>query len=196
MEGWPAAAEEEELMPGKPSTIQILSIGFLIVGNLIGAGILALPINTGLAGFIPAMAGLFLTSAAMYYSSVILSREAVATRESNFNYPSLYRKHLGEAGKWIAVVANLIILYGLLTAYLTGISTIIVSLFKLSIKPAWIIIGYFTVTLIISLASISRLMKYIAVLVVIKCAVFFVIAAMAGIHIQPQIGRASCRERV
>ena len=60
-------------MNAKPSTLQIVSIGFLIVGNLIGAGILALPINTGLSGFIPSLLGLFITSAAMYYSAIILS---------------------------------------------------------------------------------------------------------------------------
>ncbi|MFA5180822.1 MAG: aromatic amino acid transport family protein [Syntrophales bacterium] len=43
-------------MSGKASTIQILSIGFLIVGNLIGAGVLALPINTVLSGFLPPLA--------------------------------------------------------------------------------------------------------------------------------------------
>lgn len=171
-------------MSGKPSILQIISIGFLIVGNLIGAGILALPINTGLAGFMPAMAGLFLTSASMYYSSVILSREAVARQESNFNYPSLYRNNLGEAGKWVAVVANLIILYGLLTAYLTGITTIITRLFNLSVQPFWIMLIFFTITSIISLARVDRLMKYIAILVAVKCVAFAVIAVMGGLHIK------------
>ncbi len=173
-------------MPNKPSTVQIISIGFLIVGNLIGAGILALPINTGLAGFVPAMIGLLVTSSAMYYSSIILSREAVARQESTFNYPSLYRNHLGEAGKWVAVVANLIILYGLLTAYLTGITTIISRLFNLSVHPFWLMLIFFTITSIISLASIDRLMKYIAMLVAVKCVAFAVIAVMGGLHIKAE----------
>ena len=171
-------------MNEKPSTLQIISIGFLIVGNLIGAGILALPINTGLAGFIPSLLGLFVTSAAMYYSAIILSTEAVNRKETTFNYPSLYQTYLGTAGKWVAVVANLIILYGLLTAYLTGITSIINNLFHLPIKPVWLMLGFFTLTALISLASVGKIMKYVALLVMVKCAVFVVIASMAGSHIE------------
>ncbi len=173
-------------MTEKPSLIQITSIGFLIVGNLIGAGILALPINTGLAGFIPSLLGLLVTSAAMYYSAIILSTEAVQKQESTFNYPSLYQAYLGTAGKWVAVVANLIILYGLLTAYLTGITSIIDNLFHLPVRPVWLMLGFFAVTAVISLASIDKIMKYVALLVMVKCAVFFVIAGMAGTHIKAQ----------
>lgn len=171
-------------MNTKPSTLQIISIGFLIVGNLIGAGILALPINTGLAGFIPSLLGLFVTSAAMYYSAIILSAEAVKRQESTFNYPSLYLTYLGTAGKWIAVLANLIILYGLLTAYLTGITSIIDNLFHLPVKPVWLMLGFFATTALISLASIDKIAKYIAVLVLVKCAAFVVIAGMAGSHVE------------
>ncbi len=167
-------------MNGKASLIQILSIGFLIVGNLIGAGILALPINTGLAGFFPSLVGLVLTGAAMFYSSIILSREAVEMKKTTFNYPSLYQQYLGTAGKWVAVVANLIILYGLLTAYLTGITTIVAKLFHLSIPDVWIMLAFFTVVTLISMAGIEAISKYIALLVVMKCAVFVVIVFMAG----------------
>jgi tyrosine-specific transport protein len=173
----------ERFVANRNSALQVVSIGFLIVGNLIGAGILALPINTGLAGFGPSVFGLVLTSAAMYYSSIILSREAVAKQQSTFNYPSLYQAYLGEAGKWVAVAANLIILYGLLTAYLTGITAIINNLLGTAMPPLAIMLGFFAVTAVISLASVGRIMKYIAVLVAVKCAVFVFIAAMAGTHV-------------
>jgi tyrosine-specific transport protein len=173
-------------MERKASLMQVVSIGFLIVGNLIGAGILALPINTGLAGFFPALLGLIVTSAAMYYSAIILSREAVARQETTFNYPSLYQTYLGTAGKWVAVVANLIILYGLLTAYLTGITSIVSNLFHLSVSPVWVMLGFFTVVTLISMAGIEKIQKYIAVLVAVKCVAFVVIVFMAGSHIKTQ----------
>ncbi len=173
-------------MENKVSPLQIISIGFLIVGNLIGAGILALPINTGLAGFIPSLLGLFVTSSAMYYSAIILSREAVGRQETNFNYPSLYQAYLGTGGKWVAVVANLIILYGLLTAYLTGITSIIGNLFDLSIPPVWLMLAFFVVVTLISLAKVAVIQKYIAVLVAVKCVAFVVIAWMAAGHIKVQ----------
>lgn len=173
-------------MENKVSKIQIISIGFLIVGNLIGAGILALPINTGLAGFLPSLLGLLVTSAAMYYSSLILSREAVDRKEPTFNYPSLYRNYLGKGGEWVAVVANLIILYGLLTAYLTGITSIISNLFSLSVPPVYLMLGFFAVVSAISMADIGKIQKYIAVLVAVKCAAFVFIVFMAGGHIKTQ----------
>jgi len=173
-------------MENRVPKIQIISIGFLIVGNLIGAGILALPINTGLAGFLPSLLGLLVTSAAMYYSSLILSREAVDRKEPTFNYPSLYRNYLGKGGEWIAVVANLIILYGLLTAYLTGITSIIGNLFSLSVPPVYLMLGFFVVVSAISMADIGKIQKYIAVLVAVKCAAFVFIVFMAGGHIKTQ----------
>jgi len=173
-------------MDSKVSPLQIISIGFLIVGNLIGAGILALPINTGLAGFFPSLMGLFVTSAAMYYSAIILSNEAVTRQETTFNYPSLYQTYLGTAGKWVAVLANLIILYGLLTAYLTGITSIIGNLFQLSISPVWLMLCFFVIVSLISLANVAAIQKYIAVLVAIKCVAFVVIVWMAGGHVKAQ----------
>ena len=64
----------------------------------------------------------------MYFTAMVLAGEANATKQENFNYPSLYHKYLGSTGKWVAVLANLIILYGLLTAYLTGGTTIITNI--------------------------------------------------------------------
>lgn len=171
-------------MERKASSLQIISIGFLIVGNLIGAGILALPINTGLAGLLPSLLGLFLTSAAMYYSSIILSREAVERRGTTFNYPSLYQVYLGTGGKWAAVAANLVILYGLLTAYLTGITSIIDNLLHLPVPSVWLMLAFFVVVTIISMAGIEGIQKYIAILVAVKCCAFVVIVFIAGGHIK------------
>jgi tyrosine-specific transport protein len=166
------------------SLLNILSIGFLIVGNLIGAGILALPINTGLSGFVPSLFGLFLTSAAMFYSAIILSRETVGKKSSTFNFPSLYLEYLGVWGKWAAVAANLVILYGLLTAYLAGITAIINKLFALDVPTSWLMLLFFAVTFILSLARVDKIMQYIAAIVVVKCGIFVVIAWMGGLHVK------------
>ena len=103
----------------------IFIMALLIVGNLIGAGILALPIQTGGAGLIFSVAAMIVFCGAMYFSAVTLAREAVDARTDNFNYPSLYQRYLGRFGKWIAIVTNKLILYGLLTAYLSGGAAII-----------------------------------------------------------------------
>lgn len=102
-------------------------IALLVTGNLIGAGILALPMQTGGAGLFYSFLAMVVFCGAMYFSAIVLAREAVERKEDNFNYPSLYGKYLGPFGKWLATVANLLILYGLLTAYIGGGTTIIVS---------------------------------------------------------------------
>ena len=103
-------------------------ISLLVTGNLIGAGILALPIQTGGVGFFYSLLAMVAFCAAMYFSAVVLAKLAIDRRDENFNYPSLYGEYLGFWGKWIATFANLLILYGLLTAYMGGGTTIITSL--------------------------------------------------------------------
>ena len=82
----------------------------LVVGNLIGAGILALPVSLGLSGMAPALLLLGIYGAVMFFSAEILSREAVEKKSSTFDLPSLYGKYLGPWGKWVAVITNGIIL--------------------------------------------------------------------------------------
>ena len=102
-------------------------IALLVTGNLIGAGILALPMQTGGVGLLYSFLAMVVCCGAMYFSAIVLAREAVERKEENFNYPSLYGRYLGPFGKWLATGANLLILYGLLTAYIGGGTSIIVS---------------------------------------------------------------------
>jgi tyrosine-specific transport protein len=115
-----------------------LMIALLVTGNLIGAGILALPMQTGGAGLLYSFLAMILFCGAMYFSAVVLAKEAVERKEDDFNYPSLYGKYLGVWGKWLATVANLLILYGLLTAYIGGGTTIIVSAFAGEGSGTWL----------------------------------------------------------
>lgn len=104
-----------------------IMIALLVTGNLIGAGILALPMQTGGAGLFYSFLAMIIFCGAMYFSAIVLAKEAVEQQQADFNYPSLYGRYLGPFGKWLATIANLLILYGLLTAYIGGGATIIVS---------------------------------------------------------------------
>ena len=64
-------------------------IALLITGNLIGAGILALPIQTGGAGLLFSFSAMAVFAAAMYFSAIVLAKEAVEQKKDTFNYPSL-----------------------------------------------------------------------------------------------------------
>ncbi|CAG36091.1 related to tyrosine-specific transport protein [Desulfotalea psychrophila LSv54] len=130
-------------------------IALLITGNLIGAGILALPIQTGGAGLLFSSLAMIVFAAAMYFSAIVLAKEAVEQKKDTFNYPSLYEKYLGPLGKWVATGANLLILYGLLTAYIGGGTTIIVSAISGKTAPNSLLTLIVTILLFITLSAFT-----------------------------------------
>ncbi len=160
--------------------IFIFSVSILIAGNIIGAGILALPTNAGLAGFIPATIGMIVAVIVMFYSSIVLSQEAIDSRDPSFNFPSMYKKHIGKYGKWLAIAANLIILYGLLTAYLTGGTTIIGNVLNLSpvMKSVSMIVLFFGLTVFIY-SGVSLIRKLNSLIMLFLFISFVVIVAIA-----------------
>jgi len=158
----------------------------LIVGNMIGAGILALPINTGLAGLLPSLLIMLVLGAGMFFSAAVLSGEAIAERTENFNYPSLYLKYIGPAGKWIAIAANLLILYGLLVAYITGAAKIIGDLLQIPEQRHWLVMAAFFAVVTLSTALRTRLLLFCtAGLVAFKVATFFIMTSIAEGQIDP-----------
>ncbi len=112
----------------------------LVSGTTIGAGMLALPVTTGLAGFIPSVVimttvWLFMMLTAFYFLEVNLRMKG----ESNLI--SMMHKTLGRPGEMISWIAYLLLLYALTAAYLLGCSQILSDffqgMFSLSI-PAWV----------------------------------------------------------
>jgi tyrosine-specific transport protein len=102
---------------------ELISVS-LIVGNLIGAGILVFSLKAAQVGFIPALVIMILMAYLMGRTAFVLIDESVVQSRSTFNYPSLYDLHCGPLGRVLAVVSNLMILYGLLAMYTMTMSTI------------------------------------------------------------------------
>lgn len=137
-----------------PSTGKILTSALVITGYMVGAGILALPINIGPAGLIPAIGGSLAVWFLMTCTGMIIARQPFLEENQDADLPTLFEAVLGPAGKWFSVTANLVILYGLLTAYLAGVAAVAVSSFKLDI-PEWaMLLIYFCIaTLLASLGE-------------------------------------------
>ena len=141
------------------NSIFIIWTAGLVVGNLIGAGILALPVSLGLSGALPSLVLLLIYGAMMFYSAEILAREAIDSRSSSFDLPSLYGKYLGRWGKWIAIITNAVILYGLLVAYISGASQIVADLSSRPFPmPLTVLVcgAFFTLLAILDLSVINR----------------------------------------
>ncbi len=103
----------------------------LVSGTTIGAGMLALPVTTGLAGFLPAVCimlaiWLYMILTAYYLLEVNLRMPG----ESNLI--SMMGKTLGAGGQIVSWIVYLLLLYALMAAYMMGCSQILNDLIPLS----------------------------------------------------------------
>jgi tyrosine-specific transport protein len=94
--------------------------GILMVsGTTIGAGMLALPIVTGFAGFWPSIS-LFLAYWLYLTFTAFLMLEVNLWMEEHTNLITMARRTLGRGGKIVSWMIYLFLLYALTTAYLAG----------------------------------------------------------------------------
>lgn len=94
--------------------------GILMVsGTTIGAGMLALPIVTGFAGFWPSLA-LFIVYWVYMTFTALLMLEANLWMEENTNLITIAKRTLGKGGEIVSWIVYLFLLYTLTTAYLAG----------------------------------------------------------------------------
>jgi len=147
----------------------------LVLGNLIGAGILALPISLGVAGLWPSVILTLVYSAMMFFSAEILARESAEERNPTFDYPTLYGRYLGRGGKWLATITNAIILYGLLVAYIAGGSKILADVFGMGEAPVWLEFAFAAIMVFMTMLDLSVIDKYNTLLV------FGLLAAFVGL---------------
>ncbi len=165
---------------------RVFTMSLMVTGNLLGAGILALPINLGPAGMIPASFGVILTWALMLYSSFVLADQKHLTSGETGGLPSFFGKELGPLAKWLAVAADLVILYGVLTAYLSGTSSILINLFNLPLSQAQVCTAYFIVAVTLTSFGLMLLRRCNAVIMIIMGVCFLALIAMTIGHVRPE----------
>ena len=139
----------------------IFFMALLLTGNMVGAGILAMPIVAGIAGFYPSLVAIFFFSFVMLYTGFILVREVNEAKEENFNLPSLYEQHFGISGKWLTSVANITIFYGVLTSYLAGSTQLVIALFDIDPHfESFVLFIIFTLFTSLAVSSLKVIEKY------------------------------------
>lgn len=166
---------------------QIVMLALLVAGTMIGAGILAMPISAGIAGFWPSMLMMVVFSLSMLFSGIILANEINAKKDDSFNFPSLYEEHFGVSGKWLASIGNLIIFYGLLTSYLAGATKIILIVFKIDIAyEPLVLLSIFIIFSIVAASSLSLVKKYNTALMISLWISFFILTSIGSSDIDMQ----------
>lgn len=96
----------------------------LVAGTTIGAGMLAIPVSTGLAGFFPSLVLMTAIWLLMLASGLYLL-EVNLRMPGESNIISMVHKTLGRPGEIVAWVIYLLLLYSLLAAFLVGCSQLI-----------------------------------------------------------------------
>jgi len=99
--------------------IKSISGILLIMGTAIGAGMLALPVVTGLAGFIPAVA-INLICCLFMTATGLLFLEAILWMNDGVNLLTLTHHFLGKWGRFIACISFLLLYYCLEVSYCSG----------------------------------------------------------------------------
>ena len=65
---------------------------------------LAIPVQTGLAGLVPAVFGIILVWLAMLCAGLVLAGSLIASPLHNADLPSLFQNELGTVGKWLSTI--------------------------------------------------------------------------------------------
>ncbi len=168
---------------------------FLVIGNVVGTGILALPIAIAQLGLPYAIITLFFFWLLMTLSAYYFL-EANLALPSGSNLISMSRMALGRWGMTFAGICNLLVLYSLISAYLAGGGDLIkINLHYLGISlPNW---SSPLIFLLLFGFVISRGIQFTdhtnRILMGIKAVVFFVMVAglssyfnLSGILFSPQ----------
>ena len=123
-------------MENKPGSL--LGGTLIITGSCVGAGMLGLPIVTGLTGFYPSLIILVLAWAFMTATALLLI-EVNGWFDRDVNLISMVGHSLGKWGQRLSWLLYLFLFYSLLIAYQAGIgidvSSIVSQLFSVHIPP-------------------------------------------------------------
>lgn len=101
----------------------------LVTGTTIGAGMLALPVSTGMAGFLPSLL-VFIAYWIYMTFTAFLILEVNLWMKSNSNLNSMAKFTLGKVGQVVSWLLYLFLLYSLLTAYIAGGGPIVLDVLK------------------------------------------------------------------
>ena len=168
------------------SSLHILTVALLITGTTIGAGMLGLPIKTGLSGMFPSLISMMVMWGLMLVTAWILTSRIIESNQTVSDIPTLFHKELGPLGKWLSITGYPIIFYGLLVAYLSGASSILVNLIDLPlVKPAWVVIFFIVATGIIMFGIDLVRKANVAIMTVLGISFVFLLIK-TGQNLNPQ----------
>lgn len=101
----------------------------LLIGTMIGAGMLALPLVSATSGIVLSGIYLFGIWALMTVTGLLVLEVNLALPATGCSFSSMAEKTLGRSGKIIVWISCLLLLYALTSAYIAGAASLISSFF-------------------------------------------------------------------
>ena len=142
----------------------------LVSGTTIGAGMLALPVCTGLAGFFPSVVLYVLFWIYMTYTAFLMLEVNLWMENKHTNLVSMAKQTLGRGGEIVSWITYLFLLYSLTTAYIAGSAPIVIDfIYTLTgyTLPSWagsvpmlLIFGFFVYRGTQSVDYVNRLLMF------------------------------------
>lgn len=130
----------------------VISAMFLVAGTCIGGGMLALPVATGVSGFVPSLVVMFICCAAMTFTALLLL-EASLWMEEGVHVITMTTRILGTPGRILSWILFLFISYASIIAYTAGAGVQIASAIQHFFHyPAGLEIGALVFILVFGLA--------------------------------------------
>ena len=118
----------------------------LIAGSCIGAGMLALPIMTGLSGFFPSLIMFFIAWGFMTVTGLLMV-EVNSSFDARVNIGSMAERAFGKTGRYLSWILYLFLFYSLLVAYISGSGSLSATYFYTIFSwhvPKWVGAFFFT----------------------------------------------------
>ncbi|NGX62199.1 MAG: Tyrosine-specific transport protein [Chlamydiae bacterium] len=167
----------------------VLGGTLLVAGSCIGAGMLALPVITGIGGFLPSI-GMFLIAWLFMTSTGFLLLEANLAIGHDLSLISIAEKTLGKTGKFLCWVLFLFLFYSLSIAYISASGSIVSSIlddFAGIAIASWVGSVLFTVIFGIFLCVGTRSVDYLNRLLMLGLIVAYLLLVFLGsFHINPE----------
>ena len=153
----------------------IFSMSMLLAGTALGAGILGLPMETGLAGFFPGLLAMIFCWMTLLCTGWIFIKKLTAAKYPIDDFVDLYKNEFGTWSIWLSAFGYFITFYGIITAYLYGISETFIAIF-----PVLHEIPYISKILIVVFFVLLTSVVLFGVKVYAKCNTFFSICLFSA----------------
>lgn len=163
----------------------IITMALLIGGAAVGAGILGLPVQCGLAGMLPAVAGLVLMWGAGLTSAWVMADSYLRLGNDKADLPTLFGSELGPWAKWFTVAGYLVNFYGILVAYLSGAGAVLGSMLGMAGQHPLLVIAFFVPATAACLFGADLVRRLNAAMMVALLVSMALLLTLVLAHMQP-----------